>query len=83
MGQGHGRLEHCCIPSSTALHDFVNFPCLHWAIENKVHWIQDVNGRKDQSRIRTGAAPPILASLRNAVLSWLDLKTYIIGYLRF
>lgn len=47
---------------------------LHWTIENKVHWVRDVNWREDHSRVRTGAAPRILASLRNAVLSWLDLK---------
>lgn len=47
---------------------------LHWTIEKKVHWSRDVNWREDHSRIRTGAAPHVLASLRNAVLSWLDLK---------
>lgn len=57
---------------------------LHWTIENKVHWVRDVNWREDQSRVRTGAAPRILASLRNAVLSWLDLKkkTHIASQLR-
>ena len=47
---------------------------LHWTIENKVHWNRAVNWREDQSRVRTGSAPRILASLRNAVLSGLDLK---------
>lgn len=47
---------------------------LHWTIENKVHWVRDVNWREDQSRVRTGAAPHILASFRNTVLSWLDLN---------
>lgn len=46
----------------------------HWTIENRVHWSRDVNWREDHSRVRTGAAPRILASFRNAVLSWLDLK---------
>lgn len=39
-----------------------------------MHWSRDVNWREDQSRVRTGAAPHVLASLRNAVLSWMDLK---------
>ena len=46
----------------------------HWTIENKVHWVRDVDWQEDKSRVRTGAAPHILASFRNAVLSWLDLK---------
>ncbi len=47
---------------------------LHWTIENQVHGVRDVTWREDQSRVRIGAAPRVLASLRNAVLSWLDLK---------
>jgi hypothetical protein len=47
---------------------------LHWTIENNVHWSRDVNWREDHSRVRTGATPHVLASLRNAVLSGLDLK---------
>ncbi|MCL5972239.1 MAG: hypothetical protein M1499_06735 [Firmicutes bacterium] len=46
----------------------------HWTIENKVHWTRDVTWQEDKSRVRTGAAPRILASFRNAVLSGLDLK---------
>lgn len=45
-----------------------------WTIENKVHWTRDVTWQEDKSRVRTGAAPRILASFRNAVLSGLDLK---------
>jgi hypothetical protein len=47
---------------------------LHWTIENNVHWSRDVNWRADHSRVRTDAAPPVLARWRNAVLSGLDLK---------
>ena len=46
----------------------------HWTIENKVHWTRDVTWQEDKSRVRTGAAPRILASFCNAVLSGLDLK---------
>ena len=35
-----------------------------WTIENKVHWIGDVTFRKDACRIRTGARPRIMATLR-------------------
>ena len=46
----------------------------HWTIENKVHWVRDVDWREEPSRVRTGTAPRILASFRNAVLSGLDLQ---------
>jgi len=42
---------------------------LHWSIENKIYWADDVNWQS-----RAGSAPHIVASLRNAVLNWLDLK---------
>ncbi|MDA8206478.1 MAG: hypothetical protein M0Z36_10440, partial [Thermaerobacter sp.] len=46
----------------------------HWTIENNVHWVRDTAWREDASKIRTGAAPRIMASLRNAVLGVLALK---------
>ena len=46
----------------------------HGTIENKGHWTRDVTWKEDQSRVRTGAAPHILASFRNVVLSWMNLK---------
>lgn len=41
----------------------------HWAIENAVHWVRDVTFDEDRSTIRTGAAPQVLASLRNIALN--------------
>ena len=40
----------------------------HWAIENRVHWVRDVTLGEDASHIRVGAAPQVMAALRNAVL---------------
>jgi hypothetical protein len=42
----------------------------HWGIENKLHWVRDMSLGEDACRVRTGAAPQILAALRNAGL-WL------------
>lgn len=42
----------------------------HWSVECR-HWLRDVVFREDRSRIRTGAAPQILAALRNAILTLL------------
>ena len=41
----------------------------HWQIENGLHYPRDVTLGEDASTIRTGAAPQVLAALRNAVLT--------------
>jgi predicted transposase YbfD/YdcC len=41
----------------------------HWHIENKLHWVRDVTYREDQSQVRTGHIPQVMAALRNAAIS--------------
>lgn len=43
----------------------------HWAIENRLHGVRDVTLGEDASQVRSGAAPQIMAALRNAVLGLL------------
>lgn len=40
----------------------------HWGIENGLHYRRDVTMGEDQSRIRKGAAPQVMAALRNSVI---------------
>ena len=40
----------------------------HWGIENCEFHVRDVTFREDASRIRTGAAPQVMALLRSSVL---------------
>lgn len=40
----------------------------HWGIENQVHWVRDVTFDEDRSQVRTGAAPQVMAALRNLVI---------------
>ena len=40
----------------------------HWRIENELHYVRDVTLREDACRVRSGAAPQVLAALRNAVI---------------
>ncbi|MDY3557421.1 ISAs1 family transposase [Gemmata sp. JC717] len=40
----------------------------HWLIENQLHYVRDVTPREDACRVRRGAAPQVLAALRNAVI---------------
>ena len=47
----------------------------HWGIENRLHWVRDVVFGEDQSQVRTGSAPQLLAALRNLVIG-------VIGMLR-
>jgi predicted transposase YbfD/YdcC len=37
----------------------------HWAIENNLHWMMDVQFHEDQSLIRTGLAPEYLCLSQN------------------
>ena len=40
----------------------------HWEIENGSHYVRDVTLGEDQSRVRKGSAPQVLAALRNTVI---------------
>ena len=41
----------------------------YWGIENRVHWVRDVTFDEDRCQVRTGAAPQVLAALRNLAIS--------------
>ncbi|HZA81860.1 MAG TPA: transposase [Actinomycetes bacterium] len=43
-----------------------------WAIENGLHWVRDVTFAEDGSQVRTGAAPQVMACLRNLVIGALS-----------
>lgn len=45
----------------------------HWSIENRLHWVRDVTFDEDRSQVRTGAAPQVMATIRNTVVSILRL----------
>jgi hypothetical protein len=48
----------------------------HWRIENSLHYVRDVTLSEDASRVRCGAAPQVLAALRNVAVHLLKrLKT--------
>jgi predicted transposase YbfD/YdcC len=43
----------------------------HWAIENRLHYVRDVTLGEDASQVRTGAAPQVMAALRNTIIALL------------
>jgi len=44
----------------------------HWSVENQLFGVRDGTLREDACRVRTGAAPQVLAGLRNAALHLLS-----------
>jgi predicted transposase YbfD/YdcC len=45
----------------------------HWGIEDRLHWVRDMDFDEDRSQVRTAAGPHIMASLRNLVITILRL----------
>src|SRR5262249_39577690 len=45
----------------------------HWGIEDRLHWVRDLDFDEDRSQIRTASGPRIMASLRNLVVPSLGL----------
>jgi hypothetical protein len=41
----------------------------HWSIENGSHYVRDVTFGEDRSRLRSGTAPQVLATLRNVAIT--------------
>lgn len=41
----------------------------HWGIEDRLHWVRDLDFAEDRSQIRTTAGPQIMASLRNLAIT--------------
>ena len=48
----------------------------HWAIENRLHWIRDVDFGEDASRIHTGKTPQAMAIFRNTAIGFLGILGY-------
>lgn len=46
----------------------------HWKIENKLHYVRDVTLGEDASQVRKGAAPQVMAVIRNVTLALLRLS---------
>jgi predicted transposase YbfD/YdcC len=56
----------------------------HWGIENRLHWVRDVDYAEDHSRVRTSHAPHAMAIFRNWAISliWLTGFTSVVAGLR-
>jgi hypothetical protein len=47
----------------------------YWSIENSRHYVRDVAFGEDAARLRSGAAPQIMAALRNLAITLLHRQT--------
>jgi predicted transposase YbfD/YdcC len=45
----------------------------HWAIEDRLHWVRDMDWDEDRSQVRTASAPQVMATLRNLAITILRL----------
>ena len=45
----------------------------HWGIEDRLHWVRDLDFDEDRSQIRTASGPRIMAALRNLAVTILRL----------
>jgi predicted transposase YbfD/YdcC len=45
----------------------------HWAIEDRLHWVRDMDYDEDRSQIRTASAPRVMATVRNLAITILRL----------
>lgn len=57
------------LPTGTAAAEVLRLVRGHWRIENRLHYVRDVTMNEDRSRWRAGAAPQVVAALRNVVLA--------------
>jgi predicted transposase YbfD/YdcC len=45
----------------------------HWMIEDRLHWVRDMDYDEDRSQVRTASSPRVMATLRNLALTILRL----------
>jgi hypothetical protein len=45
-------------------------------IEDRLHWVRDLDFDEDRSQIRTASAPQVMAALRNLAITILRLAGY-------
>ena len=55
------HLADCCPGQPTGLAAIIRG---HWHIEDRLHWVRDMDYDEDRSRVRTASGPRVMAALR-------------------
>ncbi len=58
-------------PEKANARQLLHYNRSYWQIENRLHWVRDETLGEDRSQIRSGAAPQVMAALRNLLLTLL------------
>lgn len=53
---------------------FANHIRSHWGIENRLHWVKDVQMKEDKSKTKSGNAPENLSIMRNISINLFRLN---------
>jgi hypothetical protein len=75
-GQVHSSVEVTYLitslsPSHADARTVLGHSRSHWGIENRLHYVRDRTFDEDRSQVRTGAAPQVMATVRNLALALL------------
>ena len=75
VSEGRTRTEtrYYILSRKMSPEDFQKAVRNHWAIENRLHWVLDVQMREDDLRNRMGHGPENLAAVRRLVVSMVHL----------
>jgi hypothetical protein len=55
-------------PERASAADLLRLLREHWTIENRSHWVRDVTFAEDQSLVRGGHVPWVMATIRNTAI---------------
>jgi predicted transposase YbfD/YdcC len=60
-------------PARASAAQLLHLTRAHWGIENRSHWVRDVTFGEDQSQVRKGTLPQMMAALRTCVIGLFHL----------
>ena len=77
-----GLTRHYIMSRKMSPKDFLKAVRNRWAIENRLHWVLDVQMREDDLRNRAGRGPENLAGVRRLVVNIMRLKDNKLSFRR-
>ena len=77
--KGHWSAETCYAVTSLSITQAAHAQLAaiirgHWGIEDRLHWVRDLDFDEDRSQVRTASGPWVMASLGNLAITLLRLS---------